>query len=146
MDIGTAKPPPKVLARVPDRLIDVCDPADAYSARPLPRDALVAMAEITALGRIPLLVGGTMLYFARCNRAFRRCRPAIRCCARIWWSVRPPWCRGDAPLGWGRWTGMRPRNHPKHPQRVKRALEVFLLTGQPMTELWGAVRALCVGH
>ena len=63
MDIGSAKPDAATLARAPHRLIDICDPADAYSAGRFRDDALVEMARITASERIPLLVGGTMLYF-----------------------------------------------------------------------------------
>jgi len=65
MDIGTAKPEPAVLARYPHRLIDIRDPAEPYSAAGFRRDALDAIAQILAAGRTPLLVGGTMLYFAR---------------------------------------------------------------------------------
>ena len=63
MDIGTAKPSAEELARAPHRLIDICDPSEAYSAADFRRDALREMAEITAAGRIPLLVGGTMMYY-----------------------------------------------------------------------------------
>lgn len=63
MDIGTAKPSKDVLAAHPHRLIDILDPAESYSAADFRRDALQAMAEITARGNIPLLVGGTMLYY-----------------------------------------------------------------------------------
>src|SRR5690554_6430199 len=63
MDIGTAKPSAEELARAPHRLIDICDPADTYSAADFRRDALAEMADITRRGRIPLLVGGTMMYF-----------------------------------------------------------------------------------
>ncbi len=63
MDIGTAKPPREVLEEFPHRLIDIRDPSEAYSAAEFRADALAAMAEITAAGKIPLLVGGTMLYF-----------------------------------------------------------------------------------
>lgn len=63
MDIGTAKPSAAELARAPHRLIDICDPAERYSAADFRRDALEAMAAITRAGRIPLLVGGTMMYF-----------------------------------------------------------------------------------
>jgi tRNA dimethylallyltransferase len=63
MDIGTAKPSPAVLAAHPHALIDILDPAQSYSAADFRRDALQAMAQITARGNIPLLVGGTMLYF-----------------------------------------------------------------------------------
>ncbi len=63
MDIGTAKPSAEELAQAPHRLIDILDPAESYSAADFRRDALREMADITAAGRIPLLVGGTMLYF-----------------------------------------------------------------------------------
>lgn len=63
MDIGTAKPSPEELQRYPHRLIDICDPADAYSAERFRQDALREMQAISAAGRIPLLVGGTMLYY-----------------------------------------------------------------------------------
>ncbi|MED5466858.1 MAG: tRNA (adenosine(37)-N6)-dimethylallyltransferase MiaA, partial [Pseudomonadota bacterium] len=63
MDIGTAKPSPEELALAPHRLIDICDPAETYSAADFRRDALAAMSDISGRGRIPLLVGGTMMYF-----------------------------------------------------------------------------------
>lgn len=63
MDIGTAKPDAAELALAPHRLIDILDPSVAYSAADFRRDALAAMHEITAQGKIPLLVGGTMMYF-----------------------------------------------------------------------------------
>src|SRR5690554_8207203 len=63
MDIGTAKPTAAELARAPHRLIDICDPAETYSAADFRRDALLEMDRITRAGRIPLLVGGTMMYF-----------------------------------------------------------------------------------
>lgn len=62
MDVGTAKPEPEMLARYPHRLIDLISPEEAYSAAKFRDDALREMAEITAAGRVPLLVGGTMLY------------------------------------------------------------------------------------
>lgn len=63
MDIGSAKPSKAILAAHPHRLIDIRDPAESYSAAQFRADALEAMAEITARGKIPLLVGGTMLYY-----------------------------------------------------------------------------------
>ncbi|RMD80373.1 MAG: tRNA (adenosine(37)-N6)-dimethylallyltransferase MiaA, partial [Gammaproteobacteria bacterium] len=68
LDIGTAKPPPALRARVPHHLIDVCDPAEAYSAARFREDALRLIGEIRARGRIPLLAGGTMLYFRALER------------------------------------------------------------------------------
>jgi tRNA dimethylallyltransferase len=73
MDIGTAKPSAAELARAPHRLIDIRDPAEAYSAADFTRDARAAVAEITAAGKIPLLVGGTM----RCWRGCPPCRRRI---------------------------------------------------------------------
>ncbi|MDU2177639.1 MAG: tRNA (adenosine(37)-N6)-dimethylallyltransferase MiaA [Escherichia coli] len=69
MDIGTAKPNAEELLAAPHRLLDIRDPSQAYSAADFRRDALAEMADITAAGRIPLLVGGTMLYFQRLSRA-----------------------------------------------------------------------------
>ena len=63
MDIGSAKPSPEILQEYPHHLVDILDPAQSYSAAQFRDDALVAMADITARGRIPLLVGGTMLYY-----------------------------------------------------------------------------------
>lgn len=137
MDIGTAKPPSEVLARVPHRLIDVCDPADAYSAARFREDALAAMADVTACGRIPLLVGGTMLYFRALQQGLSplpKSDPLLRAdlverAARLGAEAMHRWLAEVDP-------DAAAKIHPNDPQRVQRALEVFLLTGQPMTELW----------
>ncbi len=136
MDIGTAKPDAATLARAPHRLIDCCDPAEAYSAARFRDDALREMAEIAGCGRIPLLVGGTMLYF----RALRQglsplpsADPQTR--ARLEAEAQA--------IGWGamhrRLAQIDPQAarqiHPNDPQRIGRALEVFALTGRPLTEL-----------
>ncbi|HEY5789809.1 MAG TPA: tRNA (adenosine(37)-N6)-dimethylallyltransferase MiaA, partial [Gammaproteobacteria bacterium] len=76
LDVGTAKPPPELLARVPHRLVDICDPGEAYSAGRFRDDALAALAAIRAAGRIPLLVGGTMLYFRARQRGLAELPPA----------------------------------------------------------------------
>jgi tRNA dimethylallyltransferase len=139
MDIGTAKPPPEVLARVPHRLIDVCDPADAYSAARFREDALAAMAEIAARGRIPLLVGGTMLYFRALQQGLSplpTSDPLLRAdlverASRLGAEAMHRWLTEVDP-------DAAAQIHPNDPQRVQRALEVFLLAGQPMTELWRA--------
>lgn len=82
MDIGTAKPSRELLARYPHRLIDIRDPAESYSAAEFRADALAAMAEATARGRIPLLVGGTMLYYKALLEAWPTCPAPIPRCAR----------------------------------------------------------------
>jgi len=136
MDIGTAKPDAETLAKAPHRLIDFLDPAQAYSAAEFRRDALAAIQSIHAAGRIPLLVGGTMLYFRALLQGLSElpnADPAIR--QRL---------EGEAEAqGWvalhARLTEVDPaaarRIHPNDPQRIQRALEVWELTGRPMTEL-----------
>lgn len=130
MDIGTAKPPAAVLARAPHRLISMLDPAEPYSAARFRADALREIADIHGQGRIPLLVGGTMLYF-RALRAglsvLPSAMPALR--ARLTAEAEA--------LGWDtlhrRLAGMdaqaAARIHPNDAQRIQRALEIIELTG-----------------
>lgn len=136
MNIGTAKPTAAELAAAPHRLIDLIDPSDAYSAADFRRDALAAMAEITAMGRIPLLVGGTMLYFKALLEGLSplpSANPEIR--AQIeaqaqadgWESLHRELAEID-PVS-------AARIHPNDPQRLSRALEVFRISGRTMTEL-----------
>ena len=136
MDIGTAKPDAATLARAPHRLIDILDPAQSYSAAQFRTDALREMAEITARGRVPLLVGGTMLYFRALQQGLSdlpSAQPEVR--ARLDAEARA--------LGWQhmhrRLADVDPaaarRIHPNDPQRIQRALEVYELTGRSMTEL-----------
>ena len=136
MDIGTAKPAADVLAAAPHRLIDIRDPADPYSAADFRKDALLAMAEITARGRIPLLVGGTFLYFRALQYGLSdmpAADPAIR--ARLEAAARRD--------GWealhARLATVDPesaaRIHATDPQRIQRALEVYELSGKPMSAL-----------
>ena len=136
MDIGTAKPSAAELARAPHRLIDICDPAEAYSAADFRRDALAAMAEITAAGRIPLLVGGTMLYFRALQYGLSDLPHAdqeLR--ARLAQALQRD---GLAALH-ARLARVDPeaarRIHPNDPQRTLRALEVWESTGRPLSEL-----------
>lgn len=136
MDIGTAKPGADILAEVPHRLLDICDPAEAYSAARFREDALKALAEIRAAGAIPLLVGGTLLYFRALLRGLSplpEADPELR--ARLE-AETARW--GPAALH-QRLARVDPRAaariHPHDPQRIQRALEVFELTGQPISAL-----------
>jgi len=136
MDIGTAKPSPEALARVPHRLIDICDPSDAYSAARFGKDAQREMDEITSSGSLPLLVGGTMLYFRALQYGLSelpKADTAVR--ARLeqeaertgWNQMHRKLCKLDPESG--------KRIHPNDPQRIQRALEVYELTGSPLSEL-----------
>ncbi len=145
MDIGTAKPCPEVLAQAPHRLIDILDPTESYSAQRFREDALAAMAEIRAAGRIPLLVGGTMLYFDALQHGLSplpsadpelRAELDARAAREGWEALHAELKRVDPAAA--------ARIHPNDPQRIQRALEVFTLTGIPLTELQGraAVQAV----
>ena len=136
LDIGSAKPDAATLAEAPHRLIDFLDPSQPYSAAEFREDALHEMADITAHGKIPLLVGGTMLYFRALEyglSALPQADPAIR--ARLeaeasthGWQVLHDRLASIDPIA-------AQRIHPNDPQRLQRALEVFELTGQSLTEL-----------
>jgi len=137
MDIGTAKPTAAILARYPHRLIDICDPAEAYSAARFRTDALQAMADITASGRVPLLVGGTMLYFRALQQGLS---PLPEADAQLRRDLAERLDReGSAALH--RWLARvdpaaAARIHPNDPQRIQRALEVYLVGGRRISELW----------
>jgi tRNA dimethylallyltransferase len=135
MDIGTAKPSKEILAAYPHRLVDILDPAESYSAADFRRDALQAMAEITARGKIPLLVGGTMLYYKALLEGLADMPPADP-------QVRAGLEAEMASLGLhalhAQLAAVDPesaaRIHPNDPQRVMRALEVYRVSGLTMTE------------
>ena len=136
MDIGTAKPSRELLARYPHRLIDIRDPAESYSAAEFRADALAAMAEATARGRIPLLVGGTMLYYkalleglADMPGADPEVRAAIEAeaLAEGWEALHRQLAEVDPESA--------ARIHPNDPQRLMRALEVYRLGGVSMSDL-----------
>lgn len=136
MDIGSAKPTLDELSLCPHRLIDIRDPADPYSAADFRRDAWSAMAEITAAGRIPLLVGGTMLYFKALLEGLAEMPSADQ-------SVRADIEREALDKGWphihAQLAEIDPesaeRIHPNHSQRLSRALEVYRVSGKTMTQL-----------
>ncbi|WP_346840223.1 tRNA (adenosine(37)-N6)-dimethylallyltransferase MiaA [Microbulbifer sp. SAOS-129_SWC] len=136
LDIGAAKPSAEELARCPHRLIDICDPAEVYSAGRFREDALAAMAEITAAGKIPLLVGGTMLYFRALADGMAQlpeADPAIRAeiearAARDGWpALHAELMQVDPDLA--------VQLHPNHSVRIERGLEVYRLTGKPLSQL-----------
>lgn len=136
MNIGTAKPSAEELAQAPHRLINIRDPAQTYSAAEFRVDALREMAQIASKGRIPLLVGGSMLYFKALLEGLSplpAADPQIR--ANIekeakdvgWQALHDELCRIDPVTG--------ARIHPNDPQRLTRALEVFRISGRTLTEL-----------
>jgi len=136
MDIGTAKPGPEVLSKTPHRLLDICDPSEPYSAARFCADAEREMAKIVAAGRIPLLVGGTMLYFRALQQGLSRLPEADS-------AVRARLTAEANAEGWAalhrRLAAIDPaaarRIHPNDPQRIQRALEVYELTGHPLSRL-----------
>lgn len=136
MDIGTAKPTPKEQAKVPHHLIDICDPSETYSAADFQRDALRLIEDIQARGKVPLLVGGTMLYFKALLEGLSQLPESDA-------SVRQKLTQemeasGLAALH-GRLKTVDPvsaeRIHPNDPQRTLRALEVYEVSGKTLTEL-----------
>ncbi len=136
MDIGTAKPDAELLALAPHRLIDICDPSDAYSAARFRDDALVAMAEITAAGRTPLLVGGTMLYFRALQYGLSELPVADAVIRERLEQFQVEFGRAALHKRLAEVDAIAAsRIHPNDSQRIKRALEVFELTGKPMSQL-----------
>ena len=136
MDIGTAKPDAATLREFPHHLIDLISPEEAYSAARFCTDALAAMGEISARGKTPLLVGGTMLYFkalleglADLPQACPETRADIdsQANANGWPAVHAALAEIDPATA--------ARLHPTDAQRIQRALEVFRLTGRPLSAL-----------
>lgn len=136
MNIGTAKPDERELALAPHRLIDILDPSEAYSAADFRRDALQAMHDITAQGKIPLLVGGTMLYYKALLEGLSplpAANPEIRQqieqeAVTHGWSFLHDQLKEIDPVS-------ADRIHPNDPQRLSRALEVYRISGKTLTEL-----------
>jgi tRNA dimethylallyltransferase len=136
MDIGTAKPDAATLAEAPHALIDIRDPSERYSAAEFRADALAEMQRVTAVGRVPLLVGGTMLYFKALSEGLAPMPAADP-------ELRKRLEAEAERHGWaamhGRLAAADPaaaqRIHPNDPQRIQRALEVIELTGRPLSEL-----------
>lgn len=135
MDIGTAKPTAEELAAYPHHLIDVCDPAESYSAAQFAADATTLIEKTIAAGKTPLLVGGTMLYYkallagmAKLPGADKEIRSQVQAEADAegWAAMHSQLAAIDPDSA--------ARIHPNDPQRLMRALEVFRVSGQTLTE------------
>lgn len=137
MDIGTAKPSLTLQKQYKHHLIDILDPLESYSAAAFRRDALAIMAEISSRGRVPLLVGGTMLYYRALQQGLAvlpDAQPELRR------QLEQRWQQQGLEALHKELQKLDPaaavRIHPNDPQRILRALEVVLVTGKSMTELW----------
>ena len=134
MDIGTAKPTAAELAAVPHHLIDIRDPLNAYSAAEFARDALVCIKDIASRGKVPLLVGGTMLYFKALLEGLNdmpAADPAIRAHIQaeaevVGWPAMHTQLQAVDPV-------TAARLAPADSQRISRALEVFKISGKPLS-------------
>jgi tRNA dimethylallyltransferase len=141
LDIGTAKPTATERAAVPHHLIDIRDPRERYSAGEFVRDARALIGAIHARRRLPLLVGGPMLYYRALWRgiaALPAAAPEVRAAidadaVRRGWPALHAELAAHDPLAAG-------RIHPNDPQRIQRALEVIRLTGRPLSELQAETR------
>jgi tRNA dimethylallyltransferase len=147
LDIGTAKPPRELRDRIPHHLIDICEPTASYSAGQFVTDAIAMIRKSGDRHRIPLLVGGTMLYL----RALMR---GIADLPRASPEVRESLERRAASEGWAalhrELAGLDPaaaaKIHPNDPQRIQRALEVFYTAGRPISELQRDTRSALDGE
>jgi tRNA dimethylallyltransferase len=142
MDIGTAKPGEEEREGVPHHLIDILDPAEAYSTGRFREEALALMADIAARGKLPILAGGTMLYFNALFHglsALPSADPEVRrqideeAAVRGWPEMHGELARIDPAAA--------ARIHPNDPQRIQRALEVYRVTGIPLTVLCAETKA-----
>ena len=139
MDIGTGKPTPAELLITPHHLINIKDPTDPYSAAEFASDAFTLMQAITKRGKIPLLVGGTMLYFRALEFGLSplpSANPAIRAALSakaelIGWAAMHQYLKSVDEAS-------AARIHPNDPQRIQRALEVYEISGKPMSSFFAA--------
>ncbi len=137
MDIGTAKPDAATLARAPHALIDIIDPVESYSAANFREDALREIQSTLRRGKTPVLVGGTMLYYRALQEGLSQLPAANE-------AVRAMLEAQAAELGWqamhDRLAAIDPvsaeRIHPNDPQRIQRALEVYEISGETLTQFW----------
>lgn len=137
MDIGTAKPDLATRARIPHHMIDIIDPAQAYSAARFAVEARTAIASIRIRGCIPILVGGTMLYFRALLRGLSPLPPSnpairerlnIEAISKGWPALHARLAKMDP--------GAANRIHPNDAQRIQRALEILSLTGKPLSQAY----------
>ena len=137
MDRGTAKPSAAEQATVPHHLIDLCEPEEAYSAGEFRRDALACLAAVSARGRLPVLVGGTMLYY---RALFRGIAPLPQADAALRAQIDAQAAREGWPALHAELAQRDPeaatRIHANDAQRIQRALEVHALAGRSLSELW----------
>jgi tRNA dimethylallyltransferase len=143
MNIGTGKPEPEVLSRYPHHLVDIRDPSQAYSAGQFVRDAQQLISEIHVRGRLPVLVGGTMLYFRALRQGIAElpaADPEIRATLTTeaelagWPALHQQLATIDPQAA--------VRIQPRDGQRIQRALEVFRITGRSLSELHAAATPL----
>lgn len=138
MDIGTAKPTLEERGGIPHHLIDILDPSESYSTGQFRNQALELMADITARGKIPLLVGGTMLYFNALSQGLAtlpEANPEVRA------KLEQELALHGKQAQYERLMQVDPqaaaRIHPNDPQRIQRALEVYEISGKPLTDFFG---------
>ena len=139
MDIGTGKPSLEERGQVPHHLIDIRDPREAYSAAEFAKGALILMDEITQRGHIPVLVGGTLLYFRALQKGLSplpSANPEIRAklleeANNIGWAAMHAHLAAIDPI-------TAARLHPNDPQRIQRALEVYEISGKPMSSFFSS--------
>jgi len=138
MDVGTAKPTCEERERVPHHLLDIVDPTEAYSAARFVRDATRAIGDIRARGRTPIVAGGTMLYFKALREGLSSLPPADR---RIRDEIDAQAAREGWPALHAELARVDPatasRLAPTDSQRIQRALEVFRVSGRPLSALQG---------
>ncbi len=147
MNVGTAKPDHRVRAQFPHALIDIRDPSETYSAAAFVEDATREVATAHRQGKLPVLVGGTMLYARAFHDGLAELPPASpavrraiaeRAAADGWPALHRRLAAVDAEAAAG--------IHPNNPQRLQRALEVFETTGRPISEFWREQTDRGAGH
>lgn len=137
MNIGTSKPTPEILQKYPHHLIDICSPSDVYSVAQFRQDALTLMEDITGRGKIPILVGGTMLYYRSLIQGLSELPSANE---RVRKELETFAEEKGLPALHERLNKVDPvaaqKIHMNDPQRIQRALEVYEISGKPISQWW----------